>query len=375
MPKNKKEKIVWGITGVAAGVVLILGIDNVRNIDIAQNIYGDTIEVLASQPEANLDTVAVKEFEEGSTNDNIYIDDFAYNEIADIMIVMYHGIYETLEPENRYHRSVQGFKDDLQSLYDNGYRVISLNDWINGNVNVEKGYTPVVITFDDGLSSAFSLEEVNGELVPAKNTAVDIMDKFYEEHPDFGKAATFFVYGDSDVFRGAGTVNERFEYLINNGYDIGNHTKSHKNLKKDNDATLQYQIGYMDNYIEWFAPNYTVNSFAYPYGETPDDAYLSSVLSGKYENNTYNYNVALRASRSGGSTNPYNVGFNPSTVPRVRGTDNAVTDLGWSIKNYNDHPQLRYYSDGNPNTIVVPSEHADKVNMDAVPDWVNVVVR
>lgn len=367
--------IVWGVTGTVAVIVLILGIDNIRNFDVAENIYGETIEVLASQPETSLDSVPVAEFVEEGQAESIYIDDFEYNEIADAMIIMYHGIYENLEDQNKYHRSAQGFKEDLQSLYDNGYRVISLNDWVTGNVNIEKGYSPVVITFDDGLSSAFSLEEVNGKLVPAKNTAVDIMDEFYEAHPDFGKAATFFVYSDSDIFRGAGTISERFEYLINNGYDIGNHTKSHRNLKKDDDASLQYQIGYNDNYIEWFAPNYTVSAIAYPYGEMPNEAYLKSVLSGKYENNSYEYDIALRASPSGGSTNPYNVSFNPYSVPRVRGTNNAVTDLGWCIEHYKQYPHLRYYSDGNPNTVVVPSEYADKINAEAVPDGVSVIVR
>lgn len=114
------------------------------------------------------------------------------NELGHIMIIMYHGIVES-DPPSPYQRTVEGLKEDLEYLYENGYRPISMRDYIDNNISVEAGYTPVVLTFDDGIRSSFSLIEENGEFKPTPDSAVDIMNKFYEEHPDFGRHAIFYI--------------------------------------------------------------------------------------------------------------------------------------------------------------------------------------
>ena len=103
------------------------------------------------------------------------------NEIGDIIIAMYHGI----QNNPPYHRTAEDYKKDLQYMYDNGYRLISMRDYIDHNISVAAGYTPIVLTFDDGLRSSFSLEEVNGELRPVEDSAVGILEAFNAEHPDF----------------------------------------------------------------------------------------------------------------------------------------------------------------------------------------------
>ena len=52
---------------------------------------------------------------------------------------------------------------------------------------------------------------------------------FNEKHPDFGQHAMFYVNMDKGdkTFEGAGTLKERFEILLAQGFELGNHTWGH----------------------------------------------------------------------------------------------------------------------------------------------------
>ncbi len=277
------------------------------------------------------------------------------NEAGQIMVLMYHGL-DPYKQSASYMRTIQGFKDDLQKLYDNGYRPIPVADYINNNIQVEAGYTPVVITFDDAMSTAFSLEEKDGKLVPAKDCAVDIMDKFAEAHPDFGKAAVFFLNVDGrPPFFGAGTLTDRFKYLADNGYELGNHTASHPELGGLSAKQIQKEMALVEKMVQEALPGYQMQCMAYPYGERPRKGLIKYALEGEYDNVRYNYKMAFRAANSGASSTPNNTGFDKHNAPRVRGTDTATMDLGWYVRHFKDHPELRYISDGDPMTITVPS--------------------
>ena len=69
------------------------------------------------------------------------------NELGDIMVLMYHSIGE---PEAEWRRTPENFRADLEYLYQSGYRPISLTDYVTGNITTEAGFTPIVLTFDDG---------------------------------------------------------------------------------------------------------------------------------------------------------------------------------------------------------------------------------
>ncbi|NLK97852.1 MAG: polysaccharide deacetylase family protein [Epulopiscium sp.] len=289
------------------------------------------------------------------------------NELGHIMIIMYHGIVES-NPPSPYQRTVEGLKEDLKYLYENGYRPISMRDYIDNNISVEAGCTPVILTFDDGISSSFSLIEENGELKPTPDSAVDIMNRFYEEHPDFGRHAVFYINGDNDPFAGAGTFKERVEYLINNGYEVSNHTYSHAHLSKLGAEEIQEQIGKVDQMIKEALPGYILDSFSYPFGERPKEELRHLIEKGSYNSKEYSYKIGLREGPSGPFVPINHIKFDSLNVPRVRGSRGEEGDLGWYLEYYEKHPEYRYISDGNPNRIAIPKSEEENVNKDNLGD-------
>lgn len=285
------------------------------------------------------------------------------NEMGEIMIIMYHGL-TPYTPKESYMRSVSQFKNDLKLLYENGYRLISVADLLDNNINVEKGYTPVILTFDDGESTAFSLVEKDGELVPRENCAVDIINKFNEEHPDFGRTGVFFICGTKGhvPFIGAGSVKERFSYLVNMGYELGNHTDSHPALSRLNKHEIEKEMAEVERLVRETLPGYRMRCVAYPYGSVPKDKYKEALLSGFKNDIEYEYEIVMREKNVGTSALPYSLSFDKYNVSRVRGSNNSVKDLGWYIKYYKEHEDERFISDGNPDVLTIPSKYADNLN-------------
>ncbi len=285
-------------------------------------------------------------------------------EVGQIMILMYHGIVEG-KPNSSYQRNINDFKNDLQALYDRGFRIMPLSDLLDNNIKVEAGYTPAVLCFDDGVSTSFSLEEANGQLVPKKDCAVDILNEFEKTHPDFGNSAIFYVNADSEPFKGAGTVSERFQYLVDNGYEIGNHTFSHAVLSKLDAEGIQKEVGKVEKYVQDHLPNYKMRSISYPEGVRPKEDFRQFALKGTYEGTTYNYEVGLREGQSDASAAPNHVRFDPTNIPRVRGSNDEETDLWWTLEMYEQKPERRYISDGNPDRILVPDKYKENLNLES----------
>ena len=110
------------------------------------------------------------------------IKEFKPNELGDIPVIMYHAVL--LEAPTVYQRSVEGFKKDLEYMYSNGYVTISNRDYVDFNINIPAGKTPILLTFDDGEAGTFDLVKANdGTLVPKENTAIYLMEEFYKKHP------------------------------------------------------------------------------------------------------------------------------------------------------------------------------------------------
>src|SRR5205823_5594270 len=102
------------------------------------------------------------------------------NELGRVMILEYHKIDY---PEERWTRTPENFRRDLETLYAHGYRLVALGDLLDGRITLPAGTTPVVLTFDDSSPGQFRYVEANAEVEIDPKSAVGILEAFAREHP------------------------------------------------------------------------------------------------------------------------------------------------------------------------------------------------
>jgi hypothetical protein len=281
------------------------------------------------------------------------------NENGQVVILMYHGISDK---ESEWVRTADNFRKDLKVLYDKGYRLVSLRDYIENNIKVEAGYTPFVLTFDDGAKNNFNIIEENGEKKIDPNCAVGILEEFKKEHSDFGKGGSFFVYYPIP-FRQKELIKEKFEFLIANGYDIGNHTYTHENLGKIGTEEIQKALAKNVFSAQGYVPGYDVYALALPNGIGPKGDNYKYAIQGEYDGVKYNHRAVLLVG-SNPAPSPVSVKFDPARLPRVRASEMKTDGVGlydW-LQHFEKKPEKRYISDGNPDMVAIPESEKDNVD-------------
>lgn len=290
------------------------------------------------------------------------------NEAGQAMVLMYHNIGEE---EEEWTRTPENFRNDLKNLYDRGYRTVSLEDYVNNTMDVEAGKTPVVITFDDGNENNFSMiQDSSGEDIIDPNSAIGILEDFKKEYPDFNTTATFYVFGEN-MFRQPEHLDYKLNYLVDNGYDIGNHTLDHRSMKKaDGNDYIQEGLGKQIELINAVIPDYEVNTYALCYGERPDSDELTDLLEeGQYGDINYK-NVAILNVGWNPVDSPVTSEFNPLSIPRIRASEIKVDNVG--MYNWMDfldqNPSKRYISDGVKEVTTVPKSLEDTIDNEKLGD-------
>ncbi len=277
------------------------------------------------------------------------------NELGEIPILEYHLI---TNQEDRWSRSWENFRGDLERLYALRYRTVRLQDVIDDRIDVPAGFSPVVLTFDDSSPGQFTFIDQDGTLVPDPHSAVGVLEAFYHEHPDFGRHATFFVLPAADPPHNLFGQNEyqaqKLQYLVAHGMDIGNHTYWHQNLSTVGDEEVRRQIGQAAQVITSMVPGYDVDLFALPEGAWP--AHRELAIRGTWHGVTYS-NRAIVLVGAQPAPSPDRVDFNPLALPRIQATSDQL-DL-W-LTTLARVPGRRYVSDGDPDRLTFPAILADK---------------
>lgn len=298
----------------------------------------------------------------GNTSTQIDLQKVKPNEAGKVMVVMFHNFVEAYKSGDKaYTTTFDEFRKLLQTLYDGGYRLVNLNDYINNNISVPAGCIPMVFTFDDGTAGQFNLIEENGKLTAGRQTAVGIMEEFNKTHPDFGLKGTFFVNLGLGTFQGKGTVAERLKYLVDKGFEIGNHTLTHVNLKQVTTVDkIQKEIGENQKKMYELIPDYKFTSFSLPFG-APSKDLQDYVVKGEFEGVKYE-NTAIVEVGWDPNVSPISKKFNPLSIHRVRssGIVPVDADLAWWLKKLSKAEQ--YVSDGNPDTVTVPKTKEENVD-------------
>jgi peptidoglycan/xylan/chitin deacetylase (PgdA/CDA1 family) len=278
------------------------------------------------------------------------------NELGRIMILEYHKIDY---PEERWTRTPENFRRDLETLYSRGYRLVNLNDVLDGKIGVPAGTTPVVLTFDDSSPGQFRYINSNGSLQIDPKSGVGILEAFTRERPDFGRAATFFVLPGASrpnrLFDQPEHEGRKLQYLVSRGYEIGNHTLWHANLGKYDEATVRAQVAEAQVWIQRHVPDYRTRTLALPHGVYPKD--VSWALKGTAKGTTYNIDAILMVA-GGAAPSPFARSFDPVRLPRIQAVER---DLAYWLTYFERNPGERYVSDGDPTTIVIPAGRRDRL--------------
>lgn len=304
----------------------------------------------------------------GKISQDVY-QEYAVNELGDIPIMMYHGI-EKLDKtdyvggnvdKDGYNRTVDAFKKDLEFYYKNGYRMIRLIDYINGDIDTELGKSPIVLTFDDGNKNNFHVlgKDENGKLKIDPDCAIGILEEFKKKYPDFDVTATFFLM--DNLFNQSEYDEEKLKWLVENGYDVGNHTKNHINYKNATSLEAQNATGYMYEKLEKIIPGKYVKIVALPFGSPYEKTHenFQYVLKGSYNGKEYETVGALRVGWMP-EVSPYHTKFDPTFMKRVRAYDNNGKEFDIEMV-FKGLESSKYISDGDRDTVVVSNSKKDNI--------------
>jgi hypothetical protein len=293
----------------------------------------------------------------------------AANELGRVMILEYHKIDY---PEERWTRTPENFRRDLETLYARGYRLQSLNGLVERRITVPAGTTPVVLTFDDSSAGQFRYIERNGALEIDPKSGVGVLEAFIREKPDFGRAATFFVLPGAkppnDLFNQKEYQGRKLRWLVEHGYELGNHTLWHANLGKYDEAVVRTQLADAQVWVQRHVPDYRFRTLALPHGVYPRD--VSWALNGTAKGSSYRHEAILMVA-GGAAASPFARTFDHVRLPRVQAVEN---DLKFWLPHFERNPDDRYVSDGDPDTVTVPGARKDRLRAD-LPKHLKVVER
>lgn len=246
---------------------------------------------------------------------------------------------------------------DLEFYYQAGYRMIRLVDFVNGEVHVKLGKSPIILTFDDGKHNieVTGLDE-KGEIIIDPNCAVGILESFKKKYPDYQVTATFFVNGG--LFESE--YNEKIlKWLVENGYDIGNHSMSHADFSKISREEATTEIGSLYSLLETMIKGKYVPIVALPFGSpySKEHTNFSSILNSSYQGKSYETIATLRVGWEA-NCSCFDSHFDPTFLKRIRAYDHDGSEFDIKM-NFDILEKTRFISDGDANMITVPKELKD----------------
>lgn len=270
--------------------------------------------------------------------------------------------------DGSYKVSRERFRAELEELHRRGYVPVSLSAVLYKTIDLPAGKSPVVFTFDDASPSQFRYIERQGKLVVDPTSAVGILLDFIATHPDWKPRGLFCMlpaaeaghafFGDKGI-DGQQTAwrYKKVQFLVQQGFELCNHTLWHAKLNKYSDAVVQEQLARGAMAIDSAVPGYKVRALALPYGLWPKNRALAVAGSwtdvrGK-RTITYHHDAVLEVS-GGPARSPYDPAFDARKLPRVplQGGTKLVTTLDAMDKP--DGAWARYVSDGDLRTIAKP---------------------
>lgn len=278
------------------------------------------------------------------------------NELGMIPVLMYHRILP--KPADSLDRSLKEFKDEVTRLAEEGYAPVTAADYVAGRLDVPAGRHPVVLTFDDSYPSHLTFDAAGN---PRGDTAVGILLEVARAHPGFRPVATMYLI--KDPFMMGSKAKDGVRWLLQHGFEVGNHTLNHANLAGMSKSEIRKEVGGVQKVIGDLA-GVDATTFAYPFGALPEKK--SWVLHGEAEGAKWDFKGSFLAGWMP-APSPYDEEFDPEEIPRVRsegkikeGECTKYCSTAW-LDYLEKHPEERYTSDGDPARIAFPKPEEDRL--------------
>jgi hypothetical protein len=241
-------------------------------------------------------------------------------------------------------------------LYDAGYSLVSLQDWIEGDLSLPTGRKPLAITIDDAFfGDQISLDDHG---IPLGNTGLGILWQFAQLHPDFGfKASLFANFGDK--YYGDLPNNDWFIYdnqwkqelgdviawCLNHNIGVYNHLYMHPRLDLTRPGDVHSEVAKNDAAIRDFLTNsghadsiqLLHNVIALPYGIWPPSKVGKQSILNYIDPDGRPVEAIFEAGSytdAGYLQSPYSSEFDPMHIPRINGSVKGVNFVIQQVQNF-----------------------------------------
>jgi hypothetical protein len=231
---------------------------------------------------------------------------------------------------------IDDFNQELQNLYQAGYVMVPLQNWLQGNLQVPAGKRPIIFTMDDLFYQNQIRFTADGSIDPT--TGLGASYEFSQAHPDFGfHWALFMILGDHPYATPANpqSLEQAVVWSLEHGALLYNHTFTHALLSQTSPEGVTWELSANDRALGRLLTEAgredllagLGNIFALPFGRWPRDPQSMSAL----ENYRNPAGVQMQAImdidfivRPQTMPAPYAPGFNRWDVIRMVATKSAV---------------------------------------------------
>lgn len=271
------------------------------------------------------------------------------NEAGKVPVLMYHRIVKKRLAS--IDRTPAQLRQELEKLAKQGYVPVTAREFATGDIRVPAGKFPVVLTFDDGHESHFALD---GNGLPKKDTAVELIYRVARKYPAFRPVATFWINKRPFGVDDQGEQAKAVQWLIQHGFEVANHTWGHPDLRGLPKKKVQEQIVRLERLLKKLGAEPS-RTMALPFGSMPRKKKLART--GTWDGTKYDFQAVFLAGAEP-SFSPYAKKFDRGAIQRIQSNGKKGECRKWCSQYWlewlNKHPGERFVSDGDPVRISIP---------------------
>jgi peptidoglycan/xylan/chitin deacetylase (PgdA/CDA1 family) len=292
------------------------------------------------------------------------------NELGRIPVLMYHAFVHDEANTDEWTLTFDQFREQLDWLVANDFTMVGLNSVINRDFDVPAGRKPVVLTFDDASGGQFRMRESDdGGYEVHPDTAVAILEEYRQAYPEFAGPAFFAVLPNWCFYfpdeQDPSSCEERLQWLVDNDYEVGNHTMDHQELTDVSIDEFKYQVY---GPTEWFAerisgPNNLADVLVLPFGAYParEDQY-ALLFDGFWLEGEYFVPTLVLEVWGGPTRSPFHLEWS-TAISRY----NTEPSVFWEWADIIESGDVELFvSDGDPDIVTVPEGWEESLDQDRI---------